>query len=91
MGETTRRDLARARAVEVMRLIYENVLGADGLNVAEAAAAGGVPVSTFYRWLKTPPKKIDLTAIAAVADYLHDAHGYEDFGQMWRRVCTYIK
>jgi hypothetical protein len=91
MGETTRRDLAHERAVAVMQGIYADVRKTEGLNLADAAEAAGVAPKSFYRWLKTPPKKIDLTAVVAVADYLHDVHGYANFIRRWEDVTGSIK
>lgn len=69
-----------------MNMIRDNVKADPDVNISEAAEAAGVAVSTFYRWLATPPQKIDTAAVAAVADYLHEARGHEDFVTLWRRA-----
>lgn len=90
MDAEERRALARKRTVEVMRLIREEIDSNPDINRIEAARAAGIPKSTFYRWLSAPPEKIDTASIAAVADWLHDAHGFRDFAALWRHVSRSI-
>lgn len=91
MGETTRRELARKRTVHVLKVIRENIGNDPTVNVTSAAEAAGVAPSSFYRWLATPPQKIDVTQVAAVADYLHDEYGHSDFASLWRDAQSLIK
>lgn len=86
METTSRRGLARARTVEVMRMLQENIANDDQVNVMQAAEEAGIAGSTFYRWLKTPPKKIDVIQVATLADYLHEAYGHPNFAALWRDV-----
>lgn len=91
METASRREIARARTVEVMRMIQENIANDERVNVTRAAEETGVAVSTFYRWLKTPPKKLDVIQVAALADYLHDSYGHQNFAKLWRDAETRIK
>ncbi|WP_442575909.1 hypothetical protein ACSBPH_01790 [Microbacterium sp. F51-2R] len=92
MGDTTRRDVARARALEAMRIIRDTIENTPDLNKVAAAQAAGIAPSSFYRWLSdATPKKVDVIQISALADYLHDEHGAEDFVTLWRRVTRAIK
>lgn len=91
MGTNTRRQVARARTEEVMRRIQQNIAEDDRVNVARAAEEAGIAVSTFYRWLKTPPQKIDVIQVATLADYLHDTYGHENFAKLWRDAEAGIK
>lgn len=88
---SSRREIARARTVEVMRIIQENIAGDDRVSITSAAEAVGVAPSSFYRWLKTPPQKIDIVQVATLADYLHDVYGHENFAKLWRDVEASIK
>lgn len=87
----TPRQIAWDRTVFVMNTIRENVDSDEAINRTRVAKASGIAASTFYRWLESPPDKIDAAAIAAVADYLHEHHGYEDFVTRWRRAARTIK
>ena len=91
MGTATRREVARARTVEIMRMIQENIALDDRVNVTLAAAEAGVAPSTFYRWLRKPPNKIDMVQVATLADYLHAAYGHQNFAALWRDVESRIK
>lgn len=85
MSDATSRDRAWERAVAVMNAISKAIEN-DDVNITEAARAAGVAPSTFYRWLRTPPNKIDVAAIAGLADWLHETYGHEDFATLWRRT-----
>ena len=74
-----------------MSRIRENIDADPEVNITEAAEAAGVAASTFYRWLKTPPQRLETGAVAAVADYLHEARGHEDFVTLWRRASLRVK
>jgi len=91
VGTSARREIARARTVEVMRRIQENIAKDDRVNVSQAAEEAGMAPSTFYRWLKKPPQKVDVIQVATLADYLHDAYGHESFAKLWRDVESAIK
>lgn len=86
MDATTRRAIARARTVEVMRMIQDNIAKDERVNVTRAAEEVGISAKTFYRWLKTPPEKIDMIQVAMLADYLHDFYGHQNFAALWRDV-----
>lgn len=91
MGTAGRRDLARARAIELMRMIRENIANDDRVNVTRAAEEAGMSPKTFYRWLKTPPQKLDIIQVATLADYLHSSYGHQNFAALWRDVESRIK
>jgi hypothetical protein len=83
----TRRDNARRQALAVLNKIRDNIeTNATTVNKTQAAEAAGVAPSSFYRWLANPPAKIDVTAIAALADWLHDEYGHSDFAALWREA-----
>jgi len=83
----TRRDHARRQALAVLNKIRDNIeTNATTVNKTQAAEAAGVAPSTFYRWLASAPSKIDVTAIAALADWLHDEYGHADFAALWRET-----
>lgn len=86
-----RRELARRRADAVMARIALNIENDPQVNRTLAAGAAGVAPSSFYRWLSTPPKKLDVAAVSAVADFLHDEYGHPDFATIWRNVAAQIK
>lgn len=87
MGEKAlRRERARRTAITVMSTIRENIDDDPTVNRSQVAEQAGMAVSTFYRWLANPPKKIDTIQLSAVADYLHDTYGHEDFATLWRRI-----
>ena len=91
MGTATRREVARALTVDVMRMLQENIANDQDVNVTRAAEEVGVARSTFYRWLKTPPAKIDVIQVASLADYLHEAYGHPNFAALWRDAEARIK
>ena len=84
-------NLSRERAVEVMRIIRKNIDEDPTVNVSQAAREAGLARSTFYRWLATPPQKIDVVQLATLADFLHDSYGHPDFAAIWRDVVSRIK
>jgi hypothetical protein len=73
-----------------MRVIEGIIKDDPDITVVAAAAAADIPQSSLYRWLKTPPKKIDGASVAALADWLHAAYGYQDFAALWREVSARI-
>ncbi|MDR7189735.1 hypothetical protein J2Y46_002561 [Microbacterium sp. BE35] len=91
MGDTDRREIARARTVEVLRILRANIKNDPQVNVTRAAAEAGVAPSTFYRWLSSPPQSIDMVQVVAVSDFLHDEYGHADFATIWRDVAARIK
>lgn len=86
MDATNRRELAHKRAVRAMRIIRANIDATPDINITEAAKSAGISPSTLYRWLEAPPEKIDMAAIASLADWLHDTHGYQDFIAVYRQA-----
>ena len=86
-----RRELARRRATAVLAQIALNIDNDPNVNKTRAAEAAGVAASSFYRWLARPPKKVDAAAVAALADFLHDVYGHEDYPALWRDVIARIK
>lgn len=87
----TRKDLARRRAVRALELVRENVYTEFKGDLPRAADAVGIPQSTFYRVMKQTPDKIDVIFLSAVADWLHDNAGYEDFATLWRRATREVE
>lgn len=89
--EETPRERAQLRVAFVMSAIREAIDSDPEVSRAEAAKAAGIPISTFYRWLKDPPEKMDAAALAAVADYLHKKHGHANFEALWRLATAAIE
>lgn len=81
----TRREIAR-RIVETVMASIADDIREEGITITQAAETAGVPKSTFYRWMSTHPKTIDVTGISAVAQLLHDEYGHDDFAVRWRRA-----
>jgi hypothetical protein len=74
-----------------MRMIRENIANDDRVNVTRAAEEAGMSSKTFYRWLKTPPQKLDIIQVATLADYLHNTYGHQNFAALWRDVESRIQ
>lgn len=91
MGTSDRRDIARARALEVMRLVSDSIKADPKVNKTLAAESVGMAPSTFYRWLSDKPAKVDVIQLSALVDFLHDEYGYADFAALWRDVAARIK
>lgn len=70
-----------------MHKIRDNIeSNSTTVNKTRAAEAAGVSPSSFYRWLASPPEKIDVAGLAALADWLHDEYGHADFAALWRET-----
>lgn len=93
MGTATRREVARARTAELMRMIRDTINNDPRINLTRAAKEAGMASSTLYRWVNedAQPEKVDVTQITALADYLHDAYGHKNFAALWLEVQARIK
>lgn len=86
MEQGTPRSVAHDRVIDVLHGIKENIDDDPRVTVTDVASAVGLSTKTFYRWLQNPPDRIDVTQVAAAADWLSERFGHANFAALWVRA-----